>query len=66
MCSKGKIEAVSSGPLDQLALYLSEAKGCQNNKSGASFKLQPLESQEGFSWFTKATLARYVTKCHFI
>ncbi|XP_020267753.1 serine/arginine repetitive matrix protein 1-like isoform X2 [Asparagus officinalis] len=59
-CINGKMEKVATGPLDQLGLHLSEAKRCQTNQSVTSFKLQLVESQKGFSWFTKVTLARFL------
>lgn len=59
-CTKGKTVSVASGPLDQLALYLSEAKECHANPSSTSFKLELSESQKDTSWFTKGTLSRFL------
>ncbi|XP_008793394.2 COP1-interacting protein 7-like isoform X1 [Phoenix dactylifera] len=60
VCSKGNTEKLASGPLDQLALHLPEAKGCQSKSSSQSFQLQPVESLKGSSWFTKSTLGRFL------
>lgn len=59
-CTRGNTEEIASGPLDQLALYLSEAKGCQSSQSATSFKLQFVEGEKRSSWFTKGTLARFL------
>ncbi|XP_010921244.1 uncharacterized protein [Elaeis guineensis] len=60
VCSKGKAEKLASGCLDQLALHLPEAKGCQFRSSVQSFQLQLVESLKGSSWFTKSTIARFL------
>ncbi|XP_008782721.2 COP1-interacting protein 7-like isoform X1 [Phoenix dactylifera] len=60
VCSKGKTEKLASGPLDQLALHLPEAKRCQFKSSSQSFQLQLVESLKSSSWFTKSTIARFL------
>ncbi|KAG1338912.1 COP1-interacting protein 7 [Cocos nucifera] len=60
VCSQGKTEKLASGPLDQLALHLPEAKGCQSKSSVRSFQLQLVERLKGSSWFTKSTIARFL------
>lgn len=60
ICSNGVIEKFDSGPLDQLAMHLPEARASRSNPSGGSFKLQIDASIEASSWFTKFTLARFL------
>ncbi|XP_020681330.1 uncharacterized protein LOC110098757 [Dendrobium catenatum] len=60
ICSNDIVEKLDSGPLDQLAIHLPEARASQSNPSDSSFKLQLDASTEASSWFTKFTLARFL------
>ncbi|KAI0531358.1 hypothetical protein KFK09_000911 [Dendrobium nobile] len=60
ICRNDIVEKLDSGPLDQLAIHLPEARASQSNPSDCSFKLQLDACTEASSWFTKFTLARFL------
>ncbi|KAH0471061.1 hypothetical protein IEQ34_000784 [Dendrobium chrysotoxum] len=60
ICSNDIVEKLDSGPLDQLAIHIPEARASRSNPSDSSFKLQLDASIEASSWFTKFTLARFL------
>ncbi|KAF8728574.1 hypothetical protein HU200_017837 [Digitaria exilis] len=59
-CSKGNTELIASGPFDQLALHLEDAKKLQSCSSSGTLKLLLARDEKGFSWFTKSTLQRFL------
>ncbi|KMZ75552.1 hypothetical protein ZOSMA_113G00400 [Zostera marina] len=59
VCSKRKMERLSSGHLDQLELYLPAVKEFDSEFDDI-FKLQLPDSLKGSSWFSKSTLSMFL------
>ncbi|KAK4358238.1 hypothetical protein RND71_023848 [Anisodus tanguticus] len=60
MCYGDKVEAASSGLLEQLVLHSPKIKSLHSKGSDSSFKFKPLGNLSDAKWFTKSTLIRFL------
>ncbi|PHT44979.1 hypothetical protein CQW23_14137 [Capsicum baccatum] len=60
MCYGNKVEAASSGLLEQLVLHSPKIKSLHSKGSDSSFKFKPLGNLSDAKWFTKSTLTRFL------
>ncbi|XP_009791479.1 COP1-interacting protein 7-like isoform X2 [Nicotiana sylvestris] len=59
-CYDKKVEAASSGLLEQLVLHSPKIKSLHYKGSDSSFKFKPLGNLSDAKWFTKSTLIRFL------
>ncbi|XP_074573137.1 uncharacterized protein LOC141829540 isoform X2 [Curcuma longa] len=60
ICKGGKIENLACGPLDRLAVHLTQVKQFQSNPSFSKFKLELSNNVKSASWFTKFILTSFL------
>ncbi|XP_009608416.1 uncharacterized protein [Nicotiana tomentosiformis] len=60
MCYGKKVEAASSGLLEQLVLHSPKIKSLHYKGSDSSFKFKPLGNLSDAKWFTNSTLIRFL------
>lgn len=60
ICYHNKIETVTSGVLEPLAMHSPKIKALCSKGSDETFKLQPPENLNDAKWFTRSALMRFV------
>ncbi|MCE0481258.1 hypothetical protein HAX54_038853 [Datura stramonium] len=60
ICYGEKVEAASSGLLEQLVQHSPKIKSLHSKGSDSSFKFKPLGDLSDAKWFTKSTLIRFL------
>ncbi|XP_055829785.1 uncharacterized protein LOC129899043 isoform X2 [Solanum dulcamara] len=60
MCYGDKVEAASSGLLEQLVLHSPKIKSLHSNGADSIFKFKPLGNLSDAKWFTKSMLSRFL------
>ncbi|KAK4348683.1 hypothetical protein RND71_031438 [Anisodus tanguticus] len=60
ICYDNKVEAASSGLLEQIVQHSPKIKSLHSKGSDTSFKFKPLGNLSDAKWFTKSTLIRFL------